>query len=76
MIVKSSAPPTDNSARTSDGGRAGLRVETRANRSSGVNAPCVAADKLFRGHREILIEHAGAHYRLRITRANKLILTK
>lgn len=38
--------------------------------------PCVSALSLFGRHREILIEHAGVHYRLRITRANKLILTK
>ncbi len=31
---------------------------------------------LFAGHREVLIEHAGHVYRLRITRQDKLILTK
>ena len=31
---------------------------------------------LFRGGREILILHGGHEYRLRITRADKLILTK
>jgi hemin uptake protein HemP len=31
---------------------------------------------LFRGQQEILIEHAGHAYRLRITRQDKLILTK
>ena len=31
---------------------------------------------LFGGQQEILIEHAGHAYRLRITRQNKLILTK
>lgn len=31
---------------------------------------------LFRGKQEILIEHAGHAYRLRITRQDKLILTK
>jgi len=31
---------------------------------------------LFCGQQEILIEHAGHAYRLRITRQNKLILTK
>jgi hemin uptake protein HemP len=35
-----------------------------------------ASDELFRGVREITITHAGASYRLRITHANKLILTK
>lgn len=36
----------------------------------------VAADELFKGSREICIEHAGVRYRLRITRRNKLILQK
>jgi len=31
---------------------------------------------LFRGNQEIMIEHAGHTYRLRITRQDKLILTK
>lgn len=31
---------------------------------------------LFEGAQEIIIEHAGQDYRLRITRQNKLILTK
>ena len=31
---------------------------------------------LFHGQQEILIEHAGHAYRLRITRQGKLILTK
>jgi hemin uptake protein HemP len=32
--------------------------------------------QLFRDAREVLIEHNGALYRLRLTRAGKLILTK
>jgi hemin uptake protein HemP len=39
-------------------------------------APVVLAAELFRGRREIVIEHDGARYRLRITRRNKLILQK
>ncbi|MCF6354524.1 MAG: hemin uptake protein HemP [Candidatus Polarisedimenticolaceae bacterium] len=31
---------------------------------------------LFKHHKELVIEHAGQEYRLRITRQNKLILTK
>lgn len=31
---------------------------------------------LFRGHREIVILHQGTQYRLRITKGDKLILTK
>lgn len=38
--------------------------------------PCVRSEDLIGGNREIMIEHGGGYYRLRITRANKLILTK
>jgi hemin uptake protein HemP len=36
----------------------------------------VDAQQLFRGRREVVIEHEGVRYRLRITRRNKLILQK
>ncbi|MHB0973165.1 MAG: hemin uptake protein HemP [Thiobacillus sp.] len=36
----------------------------------------IPADLLFRGSQEILINHNGEIYRLRITRNGKLILTK
>jgi hemin uptake protein HemP len=36
----------------------------------------IDARQLFRGAREVWIEHAGVRYRLRITRRNKLILQK
>lgn len=32
--------------------------------------------RLFEGAREVLIQHAGSEYRLRLTQFNKLILTK
>lgn len=38
--------------------------------------PPIPTDFLFRGRQEILIAHNGEHYRLRITRNGKLILTK
>ena len=49
-----------------------------APQNSGVSPgmPCVRTEDLIGKDREIMIEHAGAYYRLRITRANKLILTK
>lgn len=34
------------------------------------------ANTLFQGEREIIIQHDGVRYRLRITRRNKLILQK
>ena len=39
-------------------------------------APRVESALLFRGVKEIVIVHRGQEYRLRITRADKLILTK
>ena len=36
----------------------------------------VDARELFRGTREVVIEHDGVRYRLRITRRNRLILQK
>lgn len=34
------------------------------------------SEELFAGKREVLIEHGGSIYRLRMTRAGKLILNK
>jgi hemin uptake protein HemP len=39
-------------------------------------APVVVAAQLLRGRREVVIEHEGVRYRLRLTRRNKLILQK
>ena len=36
----------------------------------------IPTDTLFQGNQEILISHNGEHYRLRITKNGKLILTK
>ena len=36
----------------------------------------VSTDELFNGTRELIIEHTGEEYRLRITSKGKLILTK
>ncbi|WP_374326785.1 hemin uptake protein HemP [Azonexus sp.] len=45
--------------------------------ASGVcTARCISSDSLFGNCNEICIRHCGADYRLRITRQDKLILTK
>jgi len=36
----------------------------------------VASDAVFQGQREVVIVHGGQEYLLRITRSDKLILTK
>jgi len=38
--------------------------------------PVVPSSALFQGGQEIVIRHGGHDYRLRVTRQNKLILTK
>lgn len=38
--------------------------------------PLLRSGDLFGKAREILIEHSGGYYRLRVTHSNKLILTK
>ena len=50
------------------------RVESAARPLS--SASCLSSASLFRGQREIVILHHGQEYRLRITKADKLILTK
>jgi hemin uptake protein HemP len=42
----------------------------------GPSLPLLRSEELFRRSREIMIEHGGAYYRLRLTHSNKLILTK
>jgi hemin uptake protein HemP len=37
---------------------------------------CLRSEELFGKQREIMIQHAGSYYRLRLTHSNKLILTK
>ena len=62
-----------------DGGSAVSEAKERSVLRSGAKAdPPVVVDArlLFRGRREIVIEHAGVRYRLRITRRNKLRLQK
>ncbi|HET7343605.1 MAG TPA: hemin uptake protein HemP [Methylomirabilota bacterium] len=41
-----------------------------------VPRPVISSAALFRDAREVVIRHGAEEYRLRITKANKLILTK
>lgn len=45
-------------------------------KEAGMGMPVFASSALFKGAREIVIEHNGDFYRLRITRQGKLILNK
>ncbi len=48
-----------------------------ASRSGDVPTMCrVSSDELLAGRRELVIEHSGEEYRLRLTSKGKLILTK
>ena len=52
-----------------------VKIETLgASGSSGTQR--IYSTELFRGEREVIIIHRGQEYRLRITKAEKLILTK
>jgi hemin uptake protein HemP len=44
--------------------------------SSSVLCPRLVSKHLFAASNEVIIEHAGEEYRLRLTRQGKLILTK
>lgn len=45
-------------------------------RQQPANRRVLLAAELFRGDKEVVIHHDGHDYRLRITRQNKMILTK
>ena len=47
-----------------------------AEAASSVHTPVVRSEELFGARREVIIKHGQEEYRLRITRADKLILTK
>jgi hemin uptake protein HemP len=53
-----------------------FRSPTTALSGRGPAIPCLQSMELFGKSREILIEHGGGYYRLRLTHSNKLILTK
>ena len=50
--------------------------ERGARESDQTGARRLYSSALFRGDREVVIIHQGQEYRLRVTRADKLILTK
>jgi len=54
----------------------GAHYRREAQARVAASQPAVRSDDLFRGTHEIVIVHGQDHYRLRITRAGKLILTK
>jgi hemin uptake protein HemP len=58
--------------------RSGARRTTDRDGAAAAAArpPSVTSRQLMNGARELCIEHCGQTYRLRLTRQNKLILTK
>jgi hemin uptake protein HemP len=52
------------------------RPVTRDIEPRDLGTPCLRSEELFGKQREIMIQHAGSYYRLRLTHSNKLILTK
>ena len=67
-IVRADAPTVPPPPLRAEGGTA-----SRADRAGAVEW---RSDVLLTGRREVTILHAGERYRLRLTRTNKLILTK
>ena len=49
-------------------------IQSQRDATSGLRL--IRTEELLRGEPEILIHHAGLIYRLRVTKAGKLILTK
>jgi hemin uptake protein HemP len=52
------------------------KAEDETETGSGFKAARIASADLFNGRREVVIVHRGTEYRLHITKADKLILTK
>jgi hemin uptake protein HemP len=50
--------------------------EPAESRDTAARPPIVRTEDLFGARREVIIKHGQEEYRLRITRADKLILTK
>ncbi len=53
-----------------------LRPEPQEVEPQQLGMTCLRSEDLFGKQREIIIQHAGSLYRLRVTHSNKLILTK
>ncbi|QDV28838.1 Hemin uptake protein hemP [Planctopirus ephydatiae] len=68
-------PEPNPSSQLSHQNAAGESLETRTNSTAGA-APAVDSSSLMKGQKELLINHLGEIYRLRITRNGKLILHK
>jgi hemin uptake protein HemP len=56
--------------------RAAVTPPAAESSTRGPSLPLLRSAELFGRSREIMIEHRGAYYRLRLTHSNKLILTK
>jgi hemin uptake protein HemP len=54
----------------------GTPAEIVAEPAAGSSVIRIASTDVFRGQREVVIIHRGQEYRLHITKADKLILTK
>ena len=54
----------------------GTQLQKSRERSSLRETPCITSEQLLGGTREVIIQHGGEQYRLRVTSAGKLILTK
>jgi hemin uptake protein HemP len=56
-----------------------LMTDDKANnpsQDSGERLRAIESQDILKGHQEVLIDHQGTMYKLRLTKAGKLILTK
>jgi hemin uptake protein HemP len=76
------SPTNPTTAMRADSANANTSADTSAESASPSTRqtlrppPQVDSQQLFEGQRELIIQHQGEAYRLRITRHDKLILTK
>ncbi len=69
-------PPASRNSRSelADGCPRPARADARSEPEPGPRR--LSSEQVFCGRIEVVIDHAGTQYRLRVTRQNKLILTK
>jgi len=73
--MKPDIPSTSTTRKTSSSDEGVAQNTSHASHCNG-ELRALYSQQLFGAANEVLIEHAGSTYRLRITQANKLILTK
>lgn len=74
--MPAATPPLENFLLRRDRDAEQAMSESPASVGSATSQRVVSSAEILRGDREILIQHGDQTYRLRVTRANRLILNK